>query len=834
MKVSVNWVKQFADVDLALDKLVEKIGSQLGAVEEIVDLGKKYEGIVVVRVVTSEKHPDSDKLTICKIDDGGVAKKIDRDTHGYVQIVCGAPNVEPGMLAAWIPPGSTVPSTVDKEPLVIESREIRGALSHGMLASPKELGFGDDHSGLLVIDEDITPGTSFAKAFRLDDYIIDIENKMFTHRPDCFGMLGIAREIAGITGQAFHSPSWYLSPRLPKVTTDEKLPLQVKNDMPKLVPRFCVVAIGGGTVSSSPLWLQSYLMRVGIRPVNNVVDLTNFVMYETGQPLHAYDYDKLLAQQQQAISNKQQGAVLGVRLSKQGEKLTLLGGKEITLKKGSIVITEGQWPIGLGGVMGGADSQVDEDSRNIVLECANFNMNAIRESAMTYGLFTDAATRFTKNQSPAQIPAVIIKAAEDVLKLAGGQIASPLIDEGGKPPPPTAIKVTEQFVNLRLGLELSAAQMANLLNNVEIKTLHNGSSLTITPPFWRTDIEIPEDVVEEVGRLYGYDRLPLKLPPRDLTPAKPDPLLQFKSRLRNILSAAGTNEVLTHSFVHGSLLQNVGQAPKNAYHIRNALSPELQYYRLSLTPSLLEKAHPNIKAGFDEFALFEIGKGHVKGQLDEERLPKELERISVVVASKASRTGSPYFTAKRICDHLLSELNIGNVSYERLDPKSERKTEPYYEPNRGANILLGGNVIGRIGEFGDSISQSLKLPKYCAGFSLHVDELMRAASSVKYVPLNRFPSLDQDLCLRSPSKLTYTELTEFVQKQLEKAAQKHGYGFAVEPLDIFQRPTDKSHKQTTWRITLWHPQRTLTTTEVNKLMDELSKAAASRLKAIRI
>src|SRR3990167_8896886 len=606
MKVSVNWVKQFTDIELPIDKLVEKIGAQLGAVEEVIDIGKRYQGIIVARVITSDRHPNSDKLTVCKIDDGGVVKKVSRDTQGYAQVVCGAPNVEIGMLTAWIPPGVTVPSTFDKEPLVIEAKEIRGVVSHGMLASPKELGFGGDHSGLLAIDEDIIPGTSFTKAYKLDDHIIDIENKMFTHRPDLFGMLGIAREISGIQNTAFHSPSWYLNPKLIDAqSTTAQLNLQVKNDLPRLVPRFCALSIANVSVGPSPVWLQSYLMRVGIRPVNSVVDLTNFVMYETGQPLHAYDYDKLA------------GGSLVIRYPKEGEGLTVLGGKNLSLHKGTIIIADAVKAVGLGGVMGGAGTEVDDDTKNIVLECANFDMNAVRNAAMEYGLFTDAATRFTKNQSPLQNPAVITKAAEDILRLAGGNLASPLIDDKSKLPQLQRINTSSDFVNLRLGLKLSSAQMAALLNNVEVETKPSGSKFSSNVPFWRTDLAIPEDIVEEIGRLYGYDHLPQELPPRDLTPAKLDPSISFKSRVRRTLSSAGANEVLTYSFVHESLLKKVGQDPKNAYHIRNALSPDLQYYRLSIIPSLLEKVQPNIRAGFGEFALFEIGKEHFKGATDQ-------------------------------------------------------------------------------------------------------------------------------------------------------------------------------------------------------------------------
>ncbi len=838
MKVSLNWIKSITEqyhssanlVPEGIDALVEKIGAQLGAVEEVIDIAKKYEGIVVVKVLSCQKHPNADKLSVCLVDDGKSVKNVKRDKDGLVEIVCGAPNVKAGMLGAWIPPGKTVPSTYDKEPFEIEAREIRGVVSNGMLASLKELDIGDDHSGILEIDKNAKPGDSFAKLYRMDDYVINIENKMFTHRPDCFGMLGIARELAGIQGLMFKSPDWYRAEaEAPSSRARDDHKLSVKNEIPKLVPRFCALVIKDVKVELSPVWLRASLSRVGLKSINNIVDLTNFYMLLTAQPLHAYDYDKVKT------------GVLGVRLSKKGEELKLLGGKELKLSEGAVVITDGSKTVGLGGVMGGADTEVDENTKNIILESASFDMNLTRKTAMTYGLFTEAATRFTKNQSMRQNRAVIAKAAADVLKIAGGRISGKLIDVQHPMLQDKTVHATTEFINNRLGLSLSVAQIKKLLENVEFKVGASGEKLSVIAPFWRTDIEIPEDIVEEVGRLYGYDKLPVVLPNRDLTPAHKDPLVEFKTQLRNILKQAGANEVLTYSFVHESLFDKVSQDKKMAYHIRNATSPDLQYYRLSLTPSLLEKVHPNIKLGFDEFAIFEINKGHNKLMKDakDKNLPKEFQMLSLVFASsnKSPRqNGAPLYQAKALLGYLAKELGL-ELEYKAIPKEEEYSVVKPFDHERSAQVrdARTKTPLGMVGEYKQSVINNLKLPNYSAGFEIGIEELMKvAAAHASYLPLNRFPELEQDFCLRSKSKLTYRELTDFMQKNLSRLSSRHGYKYSLQPLDIFQKENDKQHKQTTWRIVLWHPERTLTTEETNKLLDEIAKLAKVGLKAERI
>lgn len=826
MKVSLNWIKQFTDVDISVDELVEKIGAQLGAVEEVVSLGKKYQGVVIAKVITCEKHPNADKLSVCTIDDGGNTPNVNRDENGHVVVVCGAPNVREGLLVAWLPPGTTVPSTYDKDPFVLSARELRGVVSNGMLASANELAISDDHSGIVEIDIDAAPGSSFAEVYQLNDYIIDIENKMFTHRPDCFGILGVAREIAGIQHKVFKSPDWYLE-ALDRIKPGHtKLALQVKNELTDLVPRFMAVAMAEVTVKPSPFMLQTYLSRIGLRPINNIVDISNYIMVLTGQPTHAYDADKL---------QKYGSLSLETRMSRRGDKINLLNGKQVELQDDSaILITSNDVPVGIAGVMGGADTEVDDSTKNIVIECANFDMYSIRRTSMKYGLFTDAVTRFNKGQSRLQNERVIEEAVVMVLSLARAHVASDVVDVHGDLPEPQPVSVTTEFITSRLGTTMPTEELAQLLRNVEFQVDVNGEELRITPPFWRTDIEIAEDIVEEVGRLYGYDRLPLQLPARDLTPVVPNALLSLKARLRDTLSRAGASEVLTYGFVHGELLTKSGQNPDLAFSLTNALSPELQYYRLSLTPSLLEKIHPNIKAGFGRFALFELGKVHNKSEVDDTGLPKEFDRLSLVLAmdaktAKSQTAGAPYYAAKQYLESVYGTLRYEPAIDTKLsDQLIFAQLIAPFEPNRSAIIYKGDKLAGVVGEFKSSIKKALKLPDYSAGFEVFLSPLSQE-NATDYVPISRFPKVEQDLTLSVPAAVPYGELADFVNEHLYQLENTH---FTVTPLDIFQKDTD--HKNVSFRVTISSYERTLTAEEVNRLLDDIASKASQSLQAERV
>lgn len=822
-------------------ELVEKIGAQLGAVEETIDFGSKYEGVLVAKIVSCVDHENSDHLHICMLDDGGKAEGVERDANGHVQVVCGAPNAREGITVAWLPPGSTVPDTASTDdPFVLSARPLRGVVSNGMLASPRELALGDSHDGILEITDDVAPGTSFADAFDLrGDTIIDIENKMFTHRPDCFGMLGVAREIAGIYHQPYKSPDWYRADApIPEMEAAE-LPLEVRNEVPADVKRFMAITMSDIEIKPSPLWLQIFLAKMGVKSINNIVDYTNFFMLETGQPLHAYDYDKVKAQDVNADH-----ATLVARYPKQGEKIALLNGKEIEPREQAIMIATNDKLIGVGGVMGGTDTEVDENTKNIILECATFDMYSIRRTSMAHGLFTDAVTRNNKGQSPLQNRAVLAKIVDEIRQFAGGKVASSVIDDNHVDPAAlernslhAPVKLSREFISVRLGLELKSQQIQMLLQNVEFTVIVEGDDLTVTAPFWRTDIEIPEDIVEEVGRLYGFDHLPLVLPKRDLMPTKEDPMLTFKQRVRGILASAGANEVLTYSFVHSNLMSKVGQNPELAFQLSNAISPELQYYRMSLTPSLLDKVHMNVKSGYNKFALFEMNKSHNLLHADTDQgLPTEFNMLSLVFAANDKQVdpqaGAAFYDARTYLSYLLEELGIA-VQYETIDNDPDFPVLKPFDLKRSALVRVKGTdtFLGVIGEFKPSVRKALKLPEHTAGFEIGLNELMGMSGRIGgYAQLPRFPKVEQDICLKVPAATSYQDLynlawNTIVEHQTESMVP------SLLPLDIYQREDDKDHKQITLRFSVANFEKTMTDTEVAAMLDRVAKAAHETFQA---
>ncbi|MEI7683151.1 MAG: phenylalanine--tRNA ligase subunit beta [Candidatus Saccharibacteria bacterium] len=824
-----------------VDDLISKIGAQLGEIDEVINLSERYDGIIVSHVVSCVKHPGADKLHICMIDDGGVAKGVKRDSDGNVQVVCGAPNVKAGLNVAWLPPGSIVPSTYNKENFTLESRELRGKVSNGMLASPAELAFSDNHDGILEIRSEevgiknVKPGTPFKNLYGLDDTIIDIENKMFTHRPDCFGMLGVARELAGIQNKKFTSPKWYIEPIKLESKPDPVVKgLTVEVDIPRLVPRYQALIMSGIKVGPSPVWLQTFLSRLGVKSINNIVDMTNYMMLTTGQPLHAFDFDKV------AVDGT---AHIVVRNPKPKEKLTLLDGKTIEPRKDAILIADKDKTIALGGVMGGNNSEIDDKTTRIIIESANFDMYNIRKTSMEHGLFTDAVTRFNKGQSPWQTEAVLHQAAAMTGEVSpGAHVVGEPVDVKNHLSKNPTVSVGASFINERLGLQLNPIDMKKRLENVEFQVSHHNDQLEVTAPFWRMDIAIPEDIVEEVGRLYGYDHLPLGLPMRDLTPAQTNPQIDFKKHMRNILSRAGANEILTYSFVHRDLLTKTGQDPMLAFELSNALSPELQYFRMSLMPSLLDKVHGNIKAGNDKFALFELNKTHNKLHTDDDHgLPTEINMLALVFAAndKAAKCydGAPYYQARKYLDYLANQLGLTFTYSPITDANSvDFPVMKPYDLSRSALVGVAGTdiVLGSVGEFRARVRASLKLPAFIAGFEIGPLQLQKAItlSAAVYKQLARYPRTSQDISFKVPANTSYASMSALASDVLAAAALEHGYEWSMDPLDIYR--SENGAKHVSFRVTLWKLERTMKTSEVSGVLDAVAEKAKSTLKAERL
>jgi phenylalanyl-tRNA synthetase beta chain len=846
MIVSVNWLKKYTTIDMPVRELAKLIGARLVEIEDVIDLGARYKGVVVARVEKVYKHPNADKLNVVEIDDGGAGSYVDRLDNGRIQVVCGAKNVREGLFVAWIMPGATVPATYgDAEPFHLEARLLRGVMSNGMLASGKELAINSDHEGIAELDDSYTPGTMFADALELDDYLLDIENKSLTHRPDCFGLIGFAREVAAILGKPFKSPDWLLTlePQLADVVSVEGIAEpRVTIDDPALCPRYEAVVIAGiDSKKQSPLVIQSYLKRVGVRPISAVVDVTNYLMVTTGHPLHAFDYDAFLR-----VQNDGDVPHVKVRSARDGEKLTLLDGRTVSLTQGDILICAGETPVGLAGAMGGAETEVTDDTKNILLEAATFNLYNLRNTSMRHGIFSDAVTRFTKGQPAEQTAPVLASAARMLSDIAGGVRASEIIDEHPVKEDDSAITVSLSQINQTLGADFSLKDIKQTLINIECTvTPGDNDELLVLPPYWRADLHIAEDIIEEIGRINGFDSLDPTLPTRPYRAVTPQPFELFKSSVRSSLVRMGANEVLTYSFIHGNILESARQNITDAYKIVNAISPELQYYRTSLTPSLLDKVNGNIRQGYDQFALFELNKVHAKESLDkkDEDLPKEHYRLGFVISANdktaaSSYEGAAYYQAKYYVAELLRQCHIEHVlrplsdaAQDLQEPIMQALAAPYEAKRSALIVSSNGTILGVVGEFKKSVSQKFKLPAWCAGFELMLDEaFVSAAKGARYSPLSRFPGTEQDICFKVRRDVTYQQILEIVHEQLKNQP----YESDVQPVDIYQKTKEDDFKQVTIRVSLNNHEATIVSEQANAVIEAIASAAKEQLEAERV
>lgn len=822
MIISVNWLKKFTDIDLSIDVLAERIGERLVEIESVEDLGAKYKDVLVVRVVECRPLEGSDHLNVTKVDDGGVVEGVERDEAGLVQVVCGAPNVRAGMLAAWLAPGTIVPETYGSvEPFILSAKSLRGVVSNGMLASARELALYDEHDGILEIDEDAAPGSSFAELYELNDYLLDIENKSLTHRPDTFGIIGFAREVAGIQGKQFVTPDWLgsLDPSFKAGSSDVTVP-HIEIEGTDLSERFSLIALSGVDESAhSPLELQTYLARSGVRPISAAVDVSNYLMLLTGQPSHMYDYDKL-----KAVAGDD--GTIRVRLARADETLELLDGRVVQLDPSDIVIAAGDTAVGLAGIMGGASTKVDDTTRTVLLEVATFDLYHMRSSQMRHGIFSEAVTRFTKGIPAPLATPVASEAARLLGEYAGARVASELADAYPGGYHPIEVMVSETQVNGVLGTQFAAEDIAAILENVGFIVTFEGLEAHITVPYWRNDIHIPEDIIEEVGRLAGFDTISLTLPRRDFVASAPSAFDVFRAGLRNALARAGANEVLTYSFVHGDLLSRAGQEPDNSYRIVNSISPDLQYYRQSIVPSLLSYVHANSRAGYDTFALFEGNLVHEKIRgLTDEQVPVEAHQLGFVLADTRAE-GDAYYQAKAFLEYVAGRYGI-ELTFTPLDDSNDAIARPF-EPRRSARVLdtKTDTDLGVIGEFRGAVRKAFKLPEYAAGFELYTEAFydVAMAGGQRYQPLSRYPGTERDVCFKVASDVTYAR----VHGAAASALTDSKLIVSVEPLDIYRADTDSATKNITIRLKLASYDETLTSDRITDVVERVIQAVTDK------
>lgn len=813
MLISLNAIKRYVEIpaEVSDQELIELIGSRLVEIEEVINIAPKYKGSYVVKVVKCEPI-EGTHLHLCQIDAGSITSEFsDSET---VQIVCGAPNVHAGMLAVWITPGSIVPSTYGHENFRLGKRKLQGYESNGMLAGADELDFDTEHKTIAEIDPKIAhPGDALADVFALNDLILDVENKSLTHRPDCFGLIGFAREVAGILGLKFKEPAFF--DNLNVKLAPSSLDLDVKIEGDDLCPRYsCAVFDLPKHEPSKYLTHDAvFLAKAGMRAIDPMVDLTNIIMLETGQPLHAFDYDKLLA-----VGGAKAPTII-VRAAKDGESLQLLDGKTIACTPDDILITSNNVPVALAGAMGGKNTEIDASTTRVVLESATFSLYHLRKTQMAHGIFSEAITRFTKGQPAAMTLPVL---AETIRRLDVTPLTT--VDEYPGKVKPSTISLTVSQINSLLGTNYDTKTIINTLENVGFKverlagpssperSEEAGDVLAVTTPAWRTDIHIAEDVIEEVGRLLGFDNIPLDLPEKSFSGTESSPLWQLKQELRGILSdRLAMNELLTYSFISRDLLEKVGQDPDDSYEIVNSISPELQCFRQQIVPSLLDKIRENIKAGHKDFTLYELNQVSLKSSgLTDEGTPVLKNHLGIVSLSD-------FYALKARLLALFKMLGL-KVAYSALSNETA-KHDTYLEPKRSAELSIDGVKIGAFGEAKTAVLRRFKLEPVVTVCEINLDKIARLPRNhATSFQISKFPFVERDLTLKVSATAQFGRFDQAILATLDA---EHLIT-EVTPISVYQ--ADPATKNISFHLRFSSPEQTLDQDQISAIMKKVTVA----------
>lgn len=822
MLISLNALKRYVKIpdSLSIEDLMKLIGSRLVEVESTEKLAEKYQNIYVAKVVKCTDIPDT-HLHLCEVDAGPLNQEFGKLENGLIQVVCGAPNVRAGLFVVWLAPGAIVPTTYGAENFQLSVRKLRGYESYGMIAGADELGFGTDHKYIAELQSDLAqPGTPIVEALDLDDLIIDIENKSLTHRPDTFGLIGFAREVAGILGQPFRNPAIFdgdLATQSEFIRSNSNNNSDIKSPVIEiqdqlLCPRYsCVI------VDQSQLKLDQdptdferiltqdgvLLYKSGMRPVSPIVDATNLTMLETGQPLHAFDYDKFIA-----IGGTDSPKII-VRAAREGEKITLIDDTEVELNANDIVITSNDIPVALAGAMGGKNTEIDASTKRILIESATFSLYNLRKTQMAHGIFSEAITRFTKGQPVfGTVPAL-----KSCLEKLGIKDTSSLIfaDYLAQIPTQQTIKLDLSDLNQTLGSDFTLEQVKKTLSNVgfAVDILSDNQSLNVTTPLWRTDIHIKEDLYEEVGRLNGFDNIPQALPLRPFKGSPKNQLFALKSEIRNILSdQLGANELLTYSFVSKNLQEKVGETVSDSYEIINSISPELQCFRQSIIPSLLEKYYENQKAGYKDFILYEMNQvaKHSYGLL-EDQTPKMESHLAVV-------TEGDFYQIKNICLALGARLGL-----EFKFVEYQEQQYPYFEPLHSVRIQLEQEIIGCLGEIKHSVLKKLKL-KEVSALELNLEPLLNTPRILRGAQkISRFPSVSRDLTIKTPDAISFEKLEQEIMRALAQDSLIH----TLEPVSIYRQSAADTTRNCSFHLSFASTVKTMSADEISAIMKQIEQ-----------
>ncbi|WP_298830502.1 phenylalanine--tRNA ligase subunit beta [uncultured Planococcus sp.] len=795
MLVSINWLKDYVNTQqLPPAELGEKITRSGIEVDAVIDRSHGMTNIVVGYVESCVKHPEADKLSICQVNVG----------EETTQIICGAPNIAAGQKVIVARPGAKLPGDIK-----IKKAKLRGEESHGMICSLQELGIEGKlvpkayAEGIYVLPEDAETGSDVITNFDLDDTVLELG--LTPNRADAMSMLGVAYEVGAILSEEVQLPE--ISYKEASDTAASILTLNV--DAPEANPLYVAKVVRNIKVQESPMWLQQRLMAAGVRPHNNVVDVTNYILMEYGQPLHAFDYDAL------------DSGNITVRHAKEGEMITTLDDAERKLSGHHLVITNGEKPVAIAGVMGGANSEVSETTTTVVIESAYFASASVRQTSKDHGLRSDASSRYEKGVDPNRVIPAAERAAQLLSELAGGEVlaGSVVFDELNKEE--KIVKVSPDFINSRLGMKIAFEDMLDILNRLKFNTAAANGQLVISVPTRRQDIQIPEDVVEEIARLYGYDEIPATLPEAETTPGGLTPYQAKRRIVRNLMEGAGLLQATTYSLTSEKSAKQFALEETETTRLLMPMSEERSILRQSLLPHLLESVTYNTARRMDSVALYETGSVFLKGS---DELLNEQEHLAVAMTGlwldnswQGEKKPVDFFVLKGIVESLGNKLGV-QLTFERGQMDD-------LHPGRTAFIMLDGQRIGVMGQLHPSEQKARDL-KTTVVMELNLAALLNLETeALVYTPVPRYPSMSRDVAL---------VLSKIVEAGTIETVIRNAGGKLLKDVRVFDLyegdKMEEGKKSVAFSLTYFDPEKTLTDEEVinahEKVMAALTEVGA--------
>ncbi len=811
MLASLEWLKQYVDINIPVDVLVDKITRAGLEVETVTNLGEGLEGVLTGKVTQIERHPDSDHLWVCQMDYG----------QGIVQILTGAQNVKQNDIVPVAVVGSTLPpSSRNPEGMKLAAVKMRGLDSFGMLCSADELGIDnklllpEQRNGIFILPADTPIGVDVKEVLGLNDVVIDID--LTANRADCFSIIGLAREIAALTGCPLKMPAMDVAEAAGGNAAEMA---SIKIEAPELCPRFAVRVLKNIKITESPEWMQKRLRACGMRPISNVVDVTNYVMLELGQPMHAYDYDKVA------------GHTLVVRRGGEGEKLMTLDEQERTLDPSMIVIGDAERAVGLGGVMGGFDTEVTGETVNVMLEAASFHGPSIRRTSRSLGLRSEASGRFERGVDTIKTHNALNRAAYLLEQMGACETVAGIVEAYPEEIKPAVIKVTPEVISGRVGITISKDEMVKTLTGLEFGVEEEGDALVITAPSWRNDVTCNADISEEIARIHGLDHIESHMPVLGMAQGRQFVVEDVKDSIQDYMVAVGMNEVMTYSFINQSAFDKLQLAAddsrRNAIELLNPITDEFRVMRTTMAPSVLSAAAYNLARQHNKVAIFEVGRVYLPKELPLKEQATEKSILCAVISGKCNdlnwctcRDNVDFYDMKGVVEGLMAKLMLN-------DYKLVHYAVPYLHPGKSCAVEVDGKIIGWFGELHPLAQEAFGLPQEAYILEMEVEPLVAAAIAVpKYKHLAKYPSMSRDIAVVVPLEVTNAELEAVIREHAGELL------IGVKVFDIYTgKQVAEGCKSMAFNLTYQAADRTLTDAEVDASMKTVIAKVAEEYKA---